>query len=191
MASPAPSAAGSRPSLQRLLAQEGCCVASMNRSGCGISPKTRPVASHTPATSASDPLGLVLAPVESVAYRSTRCPADSSRRQVSGETVVNRPSPWATGSSSRETPWRKPQRPSATCRWTHRSTKRPLVFAASVACGRPSGPGGRRSPVCMSTWKPLQMPRMRPPRSRNISSMSPSRTRSSTAKIRPLAMSSP
>ena len=36
----------------------GCCVGSTNRSGCGISPNTRPVSSQTPAIFPIAPLGL-------------------------------------------------------------------------------------------------------------------------------------
>src|SRR6185437_7282776 len=38
--------------------QRGCCVGRTWRSGCGIKPSTRPVASHNPATAPCEPLGL-------------------------------------------------------------------------------------------------------------------------------------
>ena len=39
-------------------AVRGCWRGTMWFSGCGIRPSTMPVASHTPAMSATDPLGL-------------------------------------------------------------------------------------------------------------------------------------
>ena len=54
IARPAPEASPSRRPFQ-----EGCWVASRKRSGWGMSPKTRPVGSQTPATSPAEPLGFV------------------------------------------------------------------------------------------------------------------------------------
>ena len=69
--SPSP---GSRPSPR---VQRGCCVGSMCRSGCGIRPQTRPVASHMPATSADRAVGIVgIGHVRLMA----RCPFAGRRR---------------------------------------------------------------------------------------------------------------
>ena len=42
----------------RCRVHRGWCQGSMNRSGCGMSPKIRPVGSQTPATARDEPLGL-------------------------------------------------------------------------------------------------------------------------------------
>ncbi len=76
----------------------------MNRSGCGIRPKIRPVGSQRPATARGEPLGLAGYVVGRLAVGVGVLEDDlagtrRAHRGRSSSAVTNRPSPCATGSS--------------------------------------------------------------------------------------------
>ena len=81
-------------------------------------------------------------------------------RKTSGDRVTNFPSAWATGNSRASIPRRKTDFPPTAPRWTQRSSYLPESFQARVAAGPSRGSSARRMPDLMSTWKPLQMPRI-------------------------------
>src|SRR6185295_8332141 len=172
----------------------GWLVASWNRSGCGMRPRTRPVGSQIPATPDVDPLGFQGYPASRPSgstYLRTSCPPCSHRFIDCASLGRNFPSPWAMGSSMTSSTFRNSDFSEETLSRIQRSSNLPESLFPSVACDDDGFMGSGSSPALVRTWKPLQMPSISFPISMNWRNSGTSLVLSSLASTLPAPRSSP